>query len=80
MLVGSWELFPWGNVIIQITPQPFSRRRWQPQESLQSRVPCCFCASTRSLLGNQVGKSSRRQGQLEQSCCHDFAKLLGPSQ
>ena len=42
------------NVITQITPQPISRRPWQPQESLQSRVPDRFCASTRSLLGNQV--------------------------
>jgi len=45
----------WGFVITQITPQPISRRRWQPQESLQSRVPRRFCASTLSLLGNQVG-------------------------
>jgi hypothetical protein len=60
---------PWPVVITQITPQPISRRRWQPQESLQSRVPRRFCASTRSLLGNQVARcmkgtsnSCRRRG------------------
>jgi len=41
-------------VISQITLQPISRRRWQPQESLQSRFPRRFCASTRSLLDNPV--------------------------
>jgi hypothetical protein len=49
----------------QIPPQPISRRRWQPQESLQSRVPRRFCASTLSLLGHQ-----------ETGCCGESAHCL----
>ena len=45
---------PFGALITQFTPQPISRGCLYPQDSLPSPVPYRFCASKRSLLGNQV--------------------------
>lgn len=42
-----------GLEITQIAPQPIHSRRLHPEGSLPVRVPYRFCASTRSLPGQQ---------------------------